>query len=138
MANEPTKVLTEEGLKVLWNQISLDDYPNNDLLIAALDAIDATKADKDEIVKYSLSKDGINITLEGTDNSVSVIQESTTNAIDDNAGNVVLTSTDAINSINESLKQELVNATMAALPSETLTFVLMDGTTVTKEVVVKV
>lgn len=138
MANEPIKVLTEEGLRVLWNQISLDDYPNNDLLIAVLDGIDATKADKDEIVKYSLSKDGTNITLEGTDNSVSVIQESTTNAIDDNAGNVVLTSTDAINSINESLKQELVNATMAALPSETLTFVLMDGTTVTKEVVVKV
>lgn len=137
MANEPIKVLTEEGLRVLWNQISLDDYPNNDLLIAALDAIDTTKADKDEIVKYSLSKDGTNITLEGTDNSVSVIQESTTNAIDDNAGNVVLTSTNAINSINESLKQELVNATMAALPSETLTFVLMDGTTVTKEVVVK-
>lgn len=50
MSNKPIKVLTEEGLKVLWNQISLDDYPNNDLLIAVLDGIDATKADKTEVV----------------------------------------------------------------------------------------
>ena len=49
MSNKPIKVLTEEGLKVLWNQISLDDYPNNDLLIAVLDGIDATKADKTEV-----------------------------------------------------------------------------------------
>lgn len=49
MSNKPVKVLTEEGLKVLWNQISLDDYPNNDLLIAVLDGIDATKADKTEV-----------------------------------------------------------------------------------------
>ena len=49
MSNKPIKVLTEEGLRVLWNQISLDDYPNNDLLIAVLDGIDATKADKTEV-----------------------------------------------------------------------------------------
>lgn len=49
MSNKPIKVVTEEGLRILWNQISLDDYPNNDLLIAVLDGIDATKADKTEV-----------------------------------------------------------------------------------------
>ena len=41
------KVLTEDGLKTLWKQISMEDYPNNDTLIAVLDAIDATKLDKE-------------------------------------------------------------------------------------------
>lgn len=40
------KVLTEEGLKILWNQINLKDYPNNEMLIAVLNAVDETKADK--------------------------------------------------------------------------------------------
>ena len=40
------KVLTEEGLKTLWGLISMEDYPNNDTLVAILDAIDATKLDK--------------------------------------------------------------------------------------------
>ena len=54
MSNKPIKVLTEEGLRVLWNQISLDDYPNNDLLIAVLDGIDATKADKAEVANQDV------------------------------------------------------------------------------------
>lgn len=39
-------MLTYEGLKVLWSQIALEDYPNNETLIAALNAVDETKADK--------------------------------------------------------------------------------------------
>lgn len=42
------KVLTEDGLKILWSQVNLNDYPNNETLIAVLNAIDETKADKDE------------------------------------------------------------------------------------------
>ena len=41
--------LDYEGLKYLWSKISMEDYPNNETLIAVLNAIDATKADKDEI-----------------------------------------------------------------------------------------
>ena len=35
------KVLDENGIKHLWNKISLDDYPNNEVLMAVLNAIDA-------------------------------------------------------------------------------------------------
>ena len=42
------KILDEQGLQYLWKQISLEDYPNNETLIAVLNAIDETKADKDE------------------------------------------------------------------------------------------
>lgn len=45
------KFIDKDGLKVLWNQISLKDYPNNETLMAVIDAIDETKANKDEIVQ---------------------------------------------------------------------------------------
>lgn len=47
MANE-RKYLDQEGVKYLWKQLSLEDYPNNETLIAVINAIDATKIDKEE------------------------------------------------------------------------------------------
>ena len=44
------KFLDKEGIKYLWSQISLEDYPNNETLVAVLNAIDTTKADKNEVV----------------------------------------------------------------------------------------
>ena len=46
------KFLDKEGIKYLWSQISLDDYPNNETLMAILNAIDATKADKKDLQNY--------------------------------------------------------------------------------------
>ena len=43
------KYLDEKGLQYLWSKISLEDYPNNETLIAVLNAIDQTKANKEEI-----------------------------------------------------------------------------------------
>ena len=43
------KYLDQEGVKFLWSKISMEDYPNNETLIAILNAIDETKADKDKI-----------------------------------------------------------------------------------------
>ena len=43
------KFLDQEGVQYLWSKVSLQDYPNNDTLIAVLNAIDETKADKEEI-----------------------------------------------------------------------------------------
>ena len=43
------KFIDRDGLKVLWNQVNLKDYPNNETLMAVIDAIDETKADKDEL-----------------------------------------------------------------------------------------
>ena len=43
------RFLDQEGIKYLWSKISMEDYPNNETLIAVLNAIDETKADKDKI-----------------------------------------------------------------------------------------
>jgi hypothetical protein len=34
------KYLDQEGVKFLWSKVSMEDYPNNDTLIAVLNAID--------------------------------------------------------------------------------------------------
>lgn len=44
-----SKYLDEKGVQYLWRKISLEDYPNNELLIAIINAIDEGKADRDEI-----------------------------------------------------------------------------------------
>lgn len=43
------KFLDYAGVMQLWSKLSLEDYPNNETLIAVLNAIDTTKADRDEI-----------------------------------------------------------------------------------------
>ena len=40
------KYLDAVGVTHLWSKISMEDYPNNETLIAVLNAIDDTKADK--------------------------------------------------------------------------------------------
>lgn len=46
---EVKKFLDQDGIKYLWSKISMEDYPNNATLMAVLNAIDETKADKTEI-----------------------------------------------------------------------------------------
>lgn len=41
------KFLNREGIKTLFKELSMQDYPNNDMLAAVINAIDNTKADKD-------------------------------------------------------------------------------------------
>jgi hypothetical protein len=43
------KFLDADGVKVLYDLLSLQDYPNNDILMAVINAIDETKADKDSV-----------------------------------------------------------------------------------------
>lgn len=50
MADEK-KFLDQAGVQYLWSQLSMEDYPNNETLIAVLNAIDQTKADKEEVDK---------------------------------------------------------------------------------------
>ena len=47
--SEPIKVLDAAGVKVLFDLLSLQDYPNNDVLMAVINAIDNTKADKQDL-----------------------------------------------------------------------------------------
>lgn len=46
------KFLDEQGLRHLWSKISMEDYPNNETLIAVLNAIDQTKLDKSVFEEY--------------------------------------------------------------------------------------
>ena len=46
---EIKKFLDSEGLKFLWQKVSMEDYPNNDTLIAVINAIDENKADKEYV-----------------------------------------------------------------------------------------
>ena len=43
------KFLDASGLQHLWKQLSLKDYPNNEMLVAVINAIDEEKADKNDI-----------------------------------------------------------------------------------------
>ena len=44
------KFLDQEGVRHLWSKISMEDYPNNETLMAVINAIDETKADKNLVV----------------------------------------------------------------------------------------
>ena len=53
---ETKKFLDQEGLSFLWEKLSLQDYPNNDTLVAIIDAIDKNKADKkDDTPSFDIS-----------------------------------------------------------------------------------
>lgn len=45
------KYLDYEGVKYLWSKINMQDYPNNKTLVSVINAIDETKADKDELIQ---------------------------------------------------------------------------------------
>lgn len=44
-----SKFLDYAGVIQLWKRLSLEDYPNNETLMAVINAIDETKADKTDI-----------------------------------------------------------------------------------------
>lgn len=43
------KTLDASGVKILYDLLSLQDYPNNEVLAAVINAIDQTKMDKNTI-----------------------------------------------------------------------------------------
>lgn len=47
--SEITKFLDIEGMKYLWKKLSLQDYPNNEILMAVIEAIDETKVNKEDL-----------------------------------------------------------------------------------------
>lgn len=48
---ETKKFLDQDGVAFLWSKLSMQDYPNNDVLMAVIEAIDETKADKTDLVQ---------------------------------------------------------------------------------------
>ena len=55
---EEKKFLDQAGVQYLWSKLSLEDYPNNQDLAAVINAIDETKADKDELVGQATPEGG--------------------------------------------------------------------------------
>lgn len=47
--SDQKKFLDYEGVQHLWSKVNMQDYPNNDLLMTIISAIDETKADKNEL-----------------------------------------------------------------------------------------
>lgn len=45
------KFLDYEGIKHLWSKINMQDYPNNEMLMAVINAIDETKANKEDLTQ---------------------------------------------------------------------------------------
>ena len=60
------KYIDDKGLTYLWSKISLEDYPNNELLIKVIQSIDATKADKEELNNYLTIDDYVQNETGGT------------------------------------------------------------------------
>lgn len=56
------KFLDYDGVQYLWSKVNMQDYPNNETLLAVIDAIDDTKVDKIELENFA--------TKEYVDNSV--------------------------------------------------------------------
>ena len=48
MADTQKKYLDAEGVAHLWEKLSMHDYPNNETLVAIIDAIDETKQNKED------------------------------------------------------------------------------------------
>ena len=55
------KYLDFEGLQYLWSKIDMQDYPNNETLIAVIQAIDETKADRTELDTNKIIHNNFNL-----------------------------------------------------------------------------
>jgi hypothetical protein len=47
--NNEKKFLDQTGVEYLWSKIDMQDYPNNETLVAVINAIDENKADKEYV-----------------------------------------------------------------------------------------
>ena len=48
MADTQKKYLDAAGVAHLWEKLSMHDYPNNETLVAVINAIDETKQNKED------------------------------------------------------------------------------------------
>jgi hypothetical protein len=120
------KYLDEVGLQYLWSKISLQDYPNNDTLITVLNAIDETKANKTDLNNYLLKEDYQG----GSGDSTDLSNYLTKTEIENNY--VSKTDTISVDKGGTGATTASAARTNLGLVEESLTFTLIDGTTITK------
>lgn len=150
-----SKFLDYAGVIQLWKRLSLEDYPNNETLIAVLNAIDTTKADKNALNDYYLKSEADVLhteVLDYVDTEVAALVNSAPETLD-TLGELAAAfqeNEEVVDILNEAIAtkysadnqppypvtsvQGLTGA--VSLPYETWTFTLNDGSTVTKKVVV--
>ena len=63
MSDNQKKFLDQKGVEHLWSKINMQDYPNNETLMTVINAIDETKADKENVAFIS-EEDGEDIVVE--------------------------------------------------------------------------
>ena len=66
MAQEVKKFLDQKGVELLWSKLSLEDYPNNDTLIAVINAIDKNKANQNDLNTLANQVDILSSLVEDT------------------------------------------------------------------------
>ena len=165
MADEK-KFLDQAGVQYLWSQLSMEDYPNNETLIAILNAIDQTKADKNEV--NNLLNDKVNTSELNnyyTKTEVEQFHDEITDYVDDEVAALVNSAPETLDTLGELAEafqenKEVVDVLNEAIATkysssnpppypvtsvqgktgavnfttETWTFTLTDGSTVTKKV----
>ena len=165
MADEK-KFLDQAGVQYLWSQLSMEDYPNNETLIAVLNAIDQTKADKEEV--NNLLNNKVNTSeLDNyyTKTEVEQFHDEITNYVDDEVAALVNAAPETLDTLGELAtafeeNKEVVDILNEAIATkysstnpppypvtsvqgktgavnfttETWTFTLTNGSTVTKKV----
>lgn len=72
------KYLDQEGVQYLWSKVSLQDYPNNDTLVAVLNAIDDTKADKESLSDVALTGNWEDIQNKTTEEWIFTLEDGST------------------------------------------------------------
>lgn len=72
------KYLDSNGLTHLWSKISMEDYPNNETLVAVLNAIDETKADKESLSDVALTGNWEDIQNKTTEEWVFTLEDGST------------------------------------------------------------
>ena len=72
------KYLDQAGVQYLWSKVSLQDYPNNDTLVAVLNAIDDTKADKESLSDVALTGNWEDIQNKTTEEWVFTLEDGST------------------------------------------------------------
>lgn len=177
---EIKKFLDQKGVEHLWSRISMEDYPNNDTLMAVINAIDETKADKsyvNEVISKLATEDFVSESIDNieipdvsgfetqidaliklndakeyADTAIAALVNSAPETLDTlgELATAFQENDEIIDVLNQAITTKYsadnpppypvisVNGKTGAvvLPSETWTFTLSNGSTVTKKVVI--
>ena len=139
--NNIKKYVDEGGLTHLWTKIE-ENYPTTKDLITIIEAIDEEKADKETLKNYYLKSeaDTLHTEIEDyVDNQVAALVNSAPETLD-TLGELAAAfeeNSDMVETLNEAITFKANQSDLDKFKTETWTFTLSNGSTVTKQVVIK-